>query len=174
MKKRTILKISSLVLLIFLSSFLNYFYPKKLDADIKITKIIVLKSKRELQIFHNNDLVKTYKISLGRQPIGAKHFQGDNKTPEGNYFINDKNPNSGYHLNLGISYPAKKDISYAKRFGKSPGGAIKIHGLKNGFGFIGKLHRLLDWTHGCIAMTNHEIEELYKSVKIGTPIEIRP
>ncbi len=174
MNKKIIKKVSLIVLLIFAGSFFNYFYPQKLNSNIKITKIVVLKSKHELQIFQNNDLIKTYKISLGRHPEGAKHFEGDDKTPEGNYFINDKNPNSNYHLNLGISYPAKKDIAYAKKYGKSPGGAIKIHGLKNGLGFIGKLHRLFDWTHGCIAVTNREIEELYKHVAIGTPIQIKP
>jgi len=141
--KKTIL----ILTLILLAGFYNNFYPQKLSGKYKITKIIVLKSKRELQVFHKNHLLKTYKISLGRQPLGAKHFQGDDKTPEGKYIINDKNPHSNYHLNLGISYPSKKDIEYAKQYGKSPGGAIKIHGLKNGLGFIGKLHRLFDWTH---------------------------
>lgn len=174
MKKVRILRISLIVVLIFSSAFINSVYLKNLDKDIKITKIVVYKSKRKLVVFHNNDLLKSYKISLGRNPVGAKHFQGDNKTPEGLYFINDKNPNSNYHLNLGISYPAKKDIEYAKKYGKSPGGNIKIHGLKNGLGFLGKLHRLFDWTHGCIALTNHEIEELYDHTKIGTPILIKP
>jgi len=169
MKKRSII-----ILIILISTlFYNNFYPQKLNANQKITKIIIVKSKRELQVFHNNQLLKIYKISLGRQPEGAKHFAGDDKTPEGTYFINDKNPRSNYHLNLGISYPAKKDIEYAEKYGKNPGGNIKIHGLKNGFGFIGKFHRFFDWTHGCIAVTNKEIEELYKNVATGTPVEIK-
>ncbi len=150
-----------------------YFYPqKKLDTSKKIDKITVVKHKRKLSVYSKGELLKTYKISLGREPKGEKHFEGDNKTPVGKYIINDKNPKSGYHLNLGISYPNKKDIEYAKRQGKNPGGLIKIHGLKNGLGFIGKFHRWFDWTHGCIALTNEEIEELYYNVPTGTVIEI--
>jgi len=150
-----------------------YFFPqKKLDTSKPIDKIIVIKHKRKLEVYSEDELLKTYKISIGREQIGAKHFEGDDKTPEGIYNINDKNPYSGYHLNLGISYPNKKDINFAKQHGKSPGGLIKIHGLKNGLGFIGKFHRWFDWTHGCIALTNDEVEELYYNVPIGTVIEI--
>ena len=150
-----------------------YFFPeKKLDTNKKIDKILVLKSKRLLQVYSKGELIKTYKISLGREPKGIKQFEGDDKTPEGKYTINDKNPNSSYHLNLGVSYPSAKDIRFAKNKGKSPGGLIKIHGLKNGLAYIGKFHRFVDWTHGCIAVTNKEIEELYQNIKIGTSIEI--
>ena len=145
-----------------------------IDQSAKIDKIIIEKGKRELQVYSNNKWIKTYKISLGRNPVGKKEFQGDQKTPEGKYVINDKNPNSGYHKNLGISYPNEQDIEYAKKKGKDPGGQIKIHGIKNGFGWIGKLHRLIDWTAGCIAVTNEEIDELYAIVRIGTPVEIKP
>ncbi len=168
MKKRIIL-----LVVLFSGIFLNYAHFNPLNKDLKISKIIIYKSKHRMQVFHNKRLLKTYCISLGRQPVGAKHFRGDNKTPEGLYFINDKNPNSKYHLNLGISYPSKKDIAYAEKYGKSAGGNIKIHGIKNGFGFIGKLHCLYDWTQGCIAVTNSEIEELYRSIPLGTPIEIK-
>jgi murein L,D-transpeptidase YafK len=123
---------------------------------------------------YKRQLVKTYKISLGKQPIGVKEFNGDKKTPEGLYLINDKNPNSRYHKNLGISYPNKDNIEDAKRLGKHPGGAVKIHGLRNKTGFISKFHRWFDWTLGCIAVTNEEIDELYNAVKIGTAIEINP
>jgi len=164
-----------ILILIIISGFgIYYFFPEKeLDNSKTIDKILVLKSKRQLQVFSKNELLKSYKISLGRKPIGAKQFEGDDKTPEGKYTINDKNPNSGYHLNLGVSYPSKADIKFAKSKRKSPGGLIKIHGLKNGRGFIGKFHRFFDWTHGCIALTNDEIEELYHNVKIGTVIEIK-
>ncbi len=150
-----------------------YFFPeKKLDTTKTIDKITVIKHKRELSVYSGEELLKTYTISLGREPTGHKHFKGDNKTPEGIYTINDKNPNSAYHLNLGISYPNKKDRTFAKKHNKSPGGLIKIHGLKNGYGFTGKFHRWADWTQGCIAVTNKEIEELYYNVPLGTPIEI--
>lgn len=152
-----------------------YFLPEKeLPPNSKITKIIVLKSKRKMFVYSNDILLKTYIISLGKSPIGDKQFEGDNKTPEGTYFINAKNPNSVCYKNLGISYPDKTDISEAKKFGKSTGGDIKIHGLPNKQGFFGKFHRFKDWTNGCIAVTNKEIDELYESVEIGTPIIIIP
>ena len=152
-----------------------YFLPeKKLPANIDIDKLVVYKSKRQLLAFSNGKLIKTYKIALGRQPIGHKQFEGDRKTPEGIYTINDKNPNSGYHKNLGVSYPNQDDIANAKRLGKPTGGDIKIHGLRNKTGYINKLHRWTDWTLGCIALTDQEIDELYKAVKVGTQIEIKP
>ncbi|MBS4013615.1 MAG: L,D-transpeptidase family protein [Bacteroidetes bacterium] len=164
-----------IIFLPFLGLIIYYFSPeKKLPADIQIDKLVVLKSKRQMLAYSEGQLVKTYKISLGKQPIGAKEFQGDKKTPEGLYFINDKNPHSGYHKNLGISYPNKEDINKARTLGKPPGGDIKIHGLRNKAGLIGKFHRWIDWTLGCIAVTNQEMDELYYAVKIGTPIEIRP
>ena len=150
-----------------------YFFPqKKLDTSKPIDNIIVLKHKRKLEVYSKGELLKTYKISLGREPKGDKHFEGDSKTPEGIYIINDINSHSGFHLNLGISYPNKKDKAFAKKHSKSPGGLIKIHGLKNGYGFIGKFHRWADWTQGCIAVTNNEIEELFHNVPLGTRIEI--
>ncbi|MFZ5939214.1 MAG: L,D-transpeptidase family protein [Bacteroidota bacterium] len=152
-----------------------YFKPfKPLDISLSIDKIVVTKHKRKLDLISNNQIVKSYRISLGRVPKGRKEFEGDKKTPEGMYFIYDKNPNSGYHKNLGISYPNQKDKEYASLIGKNPGGQIKIHGLKNGLGWINRFHLLFDWTNGCIALTNKEIDELYLNVKIGTPIEINP
>lgn len=159
----------------FLGLTVYYFYPDdKLPLNTKIDKLVVFKSKRQLLAYSNGQLVKTYKISLGRHPIGDKEFEGDKKTPEGLYFINAKNPNSGYHKNLGISYPNINDIENAKRLGKPTGGDIKIHGLRNKTGFIGKFHRWFDWTLDCIAVTDNEIDELYNAVKIGTQIDIKP
>jgi len=173
MTKRTITRLT--ISLIVLGLTVYYLYPDdRLPADVKIDKLLVYKSKRQLLAYSHGILVKTYKISLGGQPIGDKEFEGDQKTPEGLYVINDKNPNSGYHKNLGISYPNNEDIEQAKRLGKSAGGDIKIHGLRNKTGIIGKFHRWFDWTLGCMAVTNEEIDELYHSVKIGTPIEIKP
>lgn len=153
----------------------HYFYPEsKLPRDKKIDFILVYKSNRQLLAYSNGQLLKTYKISLGKNPVGDKEFEGDNKTPEGIYFINAKNPNSGYHKNLGISYPDSQDMENAEGFGKPAGGDLKIHGLKNGLGFIGKFQRWYDWTAGCIALTDDEMDELYDSVEIGIKIEIRP
>jgi murein L,D-transpeptidase YafK len=139
-----------------------------------VDKIVVHKSKREMIVLKNDSILKIYKIALGSNPIGKKQFQGDMKTPEGEYTINSKNPQSAYFLNLGISYPNANDLNFAKRNNKSAGGDIKIHGLPNGSGAIGRAHLLSDWTHGCIAVTNEEIKELYESVPIGTPIQILP
>jgi murein L,D-transpeptidase YafK len=147
---------------------------KPIDKSVSIDNIVVDKSDRKLTIYEKGKVVKTYSISIGKVPQGAKEVEGDMKTPEGLYVINDKNSNSGYHKNLGISYPNNTDIERAKKLGKSPGGLIKIHGIKNGYGWIGQAHLLKDWTLGCIAVTDKEIDELFKMVKIGTPIEIRP
>lgn len=168
-------KLKFLLLLFVIGFTAYYFYPEPiLPKGSKIDSIVVFKSKRQLLAYSKGNLLKTYKIALGRQPVGAKHFEGDRKTPEGIYFINDKNPNSGWHKNLGISYPNQKDIETAKAKGKSAGGNIKIHGLQNGKGYIGKLHRIQDWTLGCIAVTNEEVDELYCAVEKGCKIEIVP
>ena len=173
MTKNKIIWLTVFISLIVLTVY--YFYPEdKLPKHVQIDNIIVYKSKRQLLVYSNGQLLKTYKISIGLQPIGDKQFQGDNKTPEGIYFINDKNPNSICHKNLGISYPSKYDIANAKRLGKSAGGDIKIHGLFNNSGFISKFHRWIGFTYGCIMVTDKEIDELYDAVKIGTRIEIKP
>jgi murein L,D-transpeptidase YafK len=161
-------------ILLFVVVILGYYFlpEKKLNTSKKIDKILVVKHKRELTIFSKGEALKTYKISLGGVPVGKKEFEGDKKTPEGIYTINDRNPNSDYHLNLAVSYPNQSDSLHAKQFGKSAGGEIKIHGLPNGYGFVGKFQRFQDWTLGCIALTNSEIEELFQNVPMGTEIEI--
>ena len=152
-----------------------YFYPEpKLPPNSKIDRLVVIKSKRVMHVYSGNRLIKTYHVALGGNPVGDKEVQGDKRTPEGKYSINAKNPNSGYYKNLGVSYPNASDRKEASMKGIDPGGDIKIHGLLNGIGFIGKFHRLIDWTAGCIAVTNEEMDELYNSVKIGTRIEIEP
>ncbi len=126
-----------------------------------------------MEVYSKGNLLKIYKVTISKASIGHKHFEGDDKTPEGIYTINDKNPNSSYHKNLGVSYPSDKDIEEAKSFNKPVGGDIKIHGIKNYMGFFGKLHILRDWTKGCIAVTDEEIDELYEYTPIGTVIEIK-
>lgn len=150
-------------------------YPEpRLPADAEVDSLVVYKSKKELQAYAAGKLLKTYQISLGGSPQGHKAYEGDQKTPEGKYTINAKNANSGYHKNLGVSYPNEQDIAYAKSIGKSPGGDIKIHGIRNGIGSINKFQRLFNWTNGCMALTDAEIDELFAAVKLGTPIEIKP
>lgn len=170
MKKAILFTLS----LIIVGAIIYNLYPEKeLPLHTEIDYMLVKKSDRQLLAYSKQKLVKTYEISLGANPVGHKEYEGDEKTPEGIYTINAKNPNSGYHKNLGISYPNAKDMAKAKLLGKNPGGDIKIHGLRNGLGFIGKFQRFLDWTNGCMALTDSEVDELYDSVKIGTKIEIR-
>lgn len=137
-------------------------------------RILVEKKARRLTLFHNNNPVKTYEIALGQQPEGPKQFEGDNKTPEGRYIIDSRKKNSSYHRALHISYPNTKDATFAAKQKRSAGGSIMIHGLPKGMGYLGPLHRLRDWTAGCIAVTNTEIEEIWRAIPDGTPIEIRP
>ena len=163
------------IVVIFISIFLLFgsVYVERIKEN-KVDQIIVLKSKRKIQLFYKKQKVKQYSISLGGNPIGHKQFEGDEKTPEGSYFIDGKNPNSKYYKNLGISYPNSKDKAFARSKGRNPGGAIKIHGLPNNKPWLGKLHLLKDWTHGCIAVTNKQMDEIYSSVKTGTKIIILP
>jgi murein L,D-transpeptidase YafK len=142
----------------------------KLEAD----KIVILKSARTMSLLSGGKLLKTYKVALGSVPIGPKRIEGDHKTPEGDYVIDAKNPHSQFHLALHISYPTTADKAMARKLGSRPGGAIMIHGLAAPFAYLGALHRQTDWTDGCIAVTNAEIEEIWKLVPLGTRVEIRP
>ena len=167
--------ISLLIVLVFVSLFLVGFtevYTSGLKKGDVIDYIEVHKEAREMMVYSNGRLLKTYDIALGFRPKGKKHFQGDGKTPEGTYYINGRNPNSIAYKNLGISYPNSKDITYARTNGKSPGGDIKIHGLPREIESFGSLHKYIDWTNGCIAVTNSEMDELYKHIKIGAKIKI--
>jgi len=137
-------------------------------------KILIEKKERRLTLFSKGKVLKTYKIALGGNPNGPKERQGDNKTPEGTYVIDSRNKDSRYHLSLHISYPNEKDKKRAKQLGVSPGGDIMIHGIKNGLSWVGDLHTEVDWTKGCIAVTDEEIEEIDRLVPNGAIVEIRP
>ena len=141
-----------------------------------IDNILVEKANRKMHLRQGDEIVKTYKISLGKNPVGAKVKSGDNKTPEGKYFIAKHNPKSAFHLSLKISYPNEEQIKAAKDGGFDPDGDIMIHGYPNKVpAFLFKFwHKWKDWTAGCIAVTNDEIEEIYDAVKDGTPITIKP
>ncbi len=132
-----------------------------------VSSIVVNKGARHLYLLHNDEVLKKYKFDLGFAPTGAKQIEGDGKTPEGTYIIDRVNPNSAFHLSLGISYPNRADIAAAKAMGKRPGGAIFIHGEPNDFKAKGD-----DWTAGCIAVKNDEIEEIYAMVRTGTVISL--
>jgi murein L,D-transpeptidase YafK len=140
----------------------------------KVDRIVVMKSKRTMTLENDGHVVKTYKVALGGQPLGAKDRQGDHKTPEGEYFVDAKIAKSRFYLALHISYPSATDRARARKLGVSPGGDVEIHGLGKKYGWIGARHRLSDWTDGCIAVTNEEIEEVFGMVPVGTRIEIRP
>jgi murein L,D-transpeptidase YafK len=137
-------------------------------------KVLIEKKDRRLTLFSRGTAIKVYKVALGRNSAGAKEREGDNKTPEGTYTIDSRNKQSGYHLALHVSYPNENDKKRAKELGVSPGGNIMIHGIRNGFGWIGSFHAWLDWTKGCIAVTDKEVAEIGKLVPNGTVVEIWP
>ncbi len=139
-----------------------------------VDKILVEKKARRLMLISKGEVLKIYKIALGGNPVGPKEMQGDNKTPEGTYCIDSRNRDSHYHRSLHISYPNERDRKRAKELGVSPGGNIMIHGIKNGFSWVGDAHAEVDWTKGCIAVTDEEIEEIAKLAPNGTIVEIRP
>jgi murein L,D-transpeptidase YafK len=137
-------------------------------------RVLVLKKERTLQLLNQGKVIKTYKVALGGDPVGPKTRQGDHKTPEGLYVLDSRNLHSQFYKSIHISYPRPQDRAAARKLGVSPGGDVFVHGLPNGYGFIGASHRLHDWTDGCIAVTNEEIDEIWRAVPDGTPIEIRP
>jgi len=137
-------------------------------------RVLIEKKERRLTLFSNGRALKTYKIALGGNPHGPKVRKGDNRTPEGTYVIDARNRDSRYHMSLHISYPNERDRKRARALGVLPGGNIMIHGIKNGFSSVGEHHAEFDWTKGCIAVTDEEIEEIEKLVPNGTIVEIRP
>lgn len=143
------------------SRFLTYTGPE-------VTGIVVYKGQRKMYLMHDSEVLKSYDFELGFSPVGHKQIEGDGKTPEGLYYIDRKNPNSSYHLSVGISYPNAEDRARARAIGHSPGGDIFIHGTPREF------RRQKDWTWGCLAVTNSEIEVIYSMVNVGTPIWLYP
>jgi murein L,D-transpeptidase YafK len=135
--------------------------------------VLVDKSERRLTLFKNGRILRSYDVALGRGGPGDKEREGDSRVPEGHYRIVGRNPDSAYHLSLRISYPTPEQAARAQAHGIDPGGDIMIHGIRNGLGWIGPLHRLADWTQGCIAVTDQEIEEVWTLVPDWTTIEIR-
>ena len=134
----------------------------------EVTQIQVHKADRKMYLLHHDRVLKEYDIALGFEPVGHKQFEGDGKTPEGQYFISYKNPESDFHLSLKISYPNEADIAFAREQGKSPGGDIVIHGGPR------EPTTARDWTWGCVAVTDRQMEVIYSMVEVGTPIFILP
>ena len=145
-----------------------------LPVGTTIDRIVVEKSARRLSIFRNGNQIKVYRIALGRNSLGAKQHEGDMKTPEGTYKIDFRNAQSNFHLALHISYPSDEDEQRAARHGASAGSDVMIHGIQNGRGWMGAFHRWRDWTAGCIAVTDEEVEELWRVTPDNTPIDILP
>jgi murein L,D-transpeptidase YafK len=143
-------------------------------TDLPADRIVVNKAKREMLLLRDGKPIRRYRIGLGQSPIGPKQRQGDSKTPEGDYTISGRNPASAYHLALRISYPNQADLERARQAGEDPGGDIMIHGLPNGEPKSARHVRMTDWTVGCIAVTDEEIEEIWRLVPDGTPIRINP
>lgn len=146
--------------------------PPPLAVTEQVDRILIEKSARRLTASRNGETVLEYSIALGFTPQGDKQQEGDGKTPEGIFRIDRRNPNSAYHLSLGINYPQADDISRAKAAGVSPGGDIFIHGQPNSVGDLITLPG--DWTAGCIALSNEQMEVLWRLAGVGTEVEIRP
>ena len=137
-----------------------------------VTQIVVNKSARQMLFFSGNTIIKAYNVGLGTVPQGHKQFSGDGKTPEGLYYIDRRNPDSRYHLSIGISYPNPQDTAFATALAQDPGNDIFIHGQGPEGKVLSKIKR--DWTVGCIAVTDEEVEDIYAMVQDGTPIMINP
>jgi murein L,D-transpeptidase YafK len=146
------------------------FAKPRLHAD----RVVVLKKQRTLQLLNEGKVVRNYQVALGAEPVGPKAQQGDHKTPEGIYLLDSRNVHSQFYKSIHISYPSPGDRVAARKRGVSHGGDVYVHGLPNGYGYVGAAHRLKDWTDGCIAVTNPEMDEIWQAVRDGTPIEIRP
>ncbi|HTJ63135.1 MAG TPA: L,D-transpeptidase family protein [Alphaproteobacteria bacterium] len=143
-------------------------------ASPKADSIVVYKSARLLQLRRHGQVIKSYHVALGRQPVGQKMEEGDGRTPEGSYIVDRRNIESEYHLSLHISYPEKNDIQRAEARHVSAGGAIMIHGEPNVLNDEGKKHLLKDWTAGCIALNNRDIDEIWRLVDDGVSVDIYP
>jgi murein L,D-transpeptidase YafK len=146
----------------------------RVHSTILADSIVVEKAKRTLTLYADGFPVRTYAIALGKQPTGDKVRLGDNRTPEGVFYIDYKNTQSKYHMSLHISYPDEAHLRRASALGVSPGSNIMIHGLPPAFADIGSTHADYNWTEGCIAVTDKEIEEIWRAVPTGSPIQIKP
>jgi len=148
--------------------------PFAQNASVGIDRVVLYKHERKLVLLSQEKELRSYKVALGSEPIGPKTRQGDHRTPEGLYTLDSRNPNSHFYKAFHISYPSSKDVAVAKKSGVSAGGDIMLHGLPKAYAWVGKAHVLHDWTDGCIAVTNEEMDEIWKLVRVGTPIEIKP
>lgn len=151
---------------------------EEINKTKPVTTIEVFKQQRQLKLKHHDQIIRSYPIRLGFNPIGHKQFEGDGKTPEGTYTIDWRNPQSAYYKSLHISYPNPNDLAYAKQRQKSAGGDVMIHGTiptpATAFPASSTYMPRKDWTLGCIAVTNADMDEIWQLVKNGTQIIIHP
>ena len=136
---------------------------------MRVDRVVVNKGRREMLLLSGESVVRQYRVALGFDPVGRKEREGDGRTPEGHYTVDGRNPKSKYHLALHLSYPGPADVEHAQSSGLDPGGDIMIHGVK-----AGVAHPESDWTHGCIAVTDAEMDEIWELVADGTAVEINP
>lgn len=142
--------------------------------EVPIDLVRVHKSERRMELVAKDRTIRTYRIALGANTFGHKQHEGDERTPEGRYVLDWRNPDSAFNKSIHISYPNADDKTAASEAGVSPGGMIMIHGQPNGFGWWAWLLQMFDWTNGCIAVTDEEMAEIWDMVTNGTPIEINP
>ena len=169
-------RLTAVLLVIVFVSLLGWgLWPETaLPLNAKADLVVVHKSARRLELYRGSELLKAYPVSLGRHPDGKKQQQGDGRTPEGEYQLDYRNPNSSFRKALHISYPQPTDVAAARSIGVNTGGLVMIHGMKNGLGWLGRLHRLIDWTDGCVAVTNSQMDEIWRAVPDGTKISLQP
>ncbi|KQU66847.1 hypothetical protein ASC75_09565 [Aminobacter sp. DSM 101952] len=154
--------------------FLALFASASMARAEAVDLVRVDKSERRLELLSGDKVVRSYAVALGANPVGHKRQEGDERTPEGRYVLDWRNPESAFTKSIHISYPDANDKAAAKRAGVDPGGMIMIHGQSKGFGWWSWLMQMFDWTNGCIAVTDEDMAEIWKMVENGTPIEINP
>jgi len=140
----------------------------------RVDLVRVVKSEHRLYLMSNGRIVDTFHVALGRHPVGTKQQEGDGRTPEGRYVLDYRNAGSAFHKSFHVSYPNSNDLAAAERRGVKPGGMIMLHGQKNGLGWLGAISQRLDWTDGCIALSNDDMDRLWQRIEVPTPIQIDP
>jgi murein L,D-transpeptidase YafK len=148
--------------------------PISVSAKETADLVRVFKSERKIQLIAKGQVIREFPIALGGKPVGHKRQSGDQHTPEGEYILDYKKSDSAFHKAIHISYPNPTDIENARKAGILPGGQIMIHGQKNGFGWLAFLTQRFDWTNGCVALSNKDMDEVWNLVDVKTPIELLP
>jgi murein L,D-transpeptidase YafK len=149
-------------------------FPTLCFGQAKADSVVVVKSEAKLYLMKDGEVLKQFRVAFGANPNGHKQQQGDERTPEGTYFLDYKNANSSYYKSIHISYPNSEDKKRARKRKVDPGGSIMIHGQKNGYGWLWFVTQFFNWTDGCIAVSNKAMDEIWRAVDVGTPIEIKP